>query len=247
MLFNSIHFLLFFPIVLLIYQIIPDRVKYLWLLAASYYFYMSWNARYALLILLSTAITYVSGLLLERENPRETGDASAATSDEKRTAAATPDTGRAAAHLMHSTRRKLIVAASFTLNLAILFYYKYFNFVLGLAARVLAFARISLNVPVFDIMLPVGISFYMFQALSYTMDVYRGEIYAEKNFFRDALFVPFFPQLVAGPIERSKNLLKQLAVPHKLKLANMREGLLLMLWGYFLKSKRRILVFSNMS
>ena len=237
MLFNSIHFLLFFPIVLLIYQIIPDRVKYLWLLAASYYFYMSWNARYALLILLSTAITYASGLLLERENMRETGGA----------AAAAPDAKRAAAHLTHPTRRKLIVAASFTLNLAILFYYKYFNFVLGLAARVLAFARISLNVPVFDIMLPVGISFYMFQALSYTMDVYRGEIYAEKNFFRDALFVPFFPQLVAGPIERSKNLLKQLAVPHKLKLANMREGLLLMLWGYFLKSKRRILVFSNMS
>ena len=86
MLFNSIHFLLFFPIVLLIYQIVPDRVKYLWLLAASYYFYMSWNARYALLILLSTAITYVSGLLLERENPRETGDTAPATSDEQRAA-----------------------------------------------------------------------------------------------------------------------------------------------------------------
>ena len=231
MLFNSIHFLLFFPIVLLIYQIIPDRVKYLWLLAASYYFYMSWNARYALLILLSTAITYVSGLLLERE----TGSAAATTPDAKRAAAATPDTGRAAAHLTHSTRRKLIVAASFTLNLAILFYYKYFNFVLGLAARVLAFARISLKVPAFDIMLPVGISFYTFQALSYTMDVYRGDVYAEKNFFKYALFVSFFPQLVAGPIERSKNLLKQLAVPHRLSLANMREGLLLMLWGYFLK------------
>lgn len=122
MLFNSFHFLLFFPIVLLIYQIIPDRVKYLWLLAASYYFYMSWNARYALLILLSTAITYVSGLLLERENPRETGDTAPATPDAKRAAEATPDTGRAAAHLTHSTRRKLIVAASFTLNLAILFY-----------------------------------------------------------------------------------------------------------------------------
>ena len=223
MLFNSIHFLLFFPIVLLIYQIIPDRAKYLWLLAASYYFYMSWNARYALLILLSTAITYVSGLLLERENTREAGDA------------ATPDAKHAVTHTSHTTRRKLIVAASFTLNLAILFYYKYFNFVLGLAAKVLALAHISLNVPVFDIMLPVGISFYTFQALSYTMDVYRGEIYAEKNFFRYALFVSFFPQLVAGPIERSKNLLKQLAVPHKLKLANMREGLLLMLWGYFLK------------
>ena len=217
MLFNSAHFLLFFPIVLLVYQIIPDSVKYLWLLAASYYFYMSWNAKYALLILLSTAITYVSGLLLERISSRE-----ASGRDSRRTKSA-------------ALQRKLVVAASFTLNLSILFFYKYFNFTLGLIARALACAHISLHVPVFDIMLPVGISFYTFQALSYTMDVYRGEIYAEKNFFRYALFVSFFPQLVAGPIERSKNLLKQLAAPKGLRLENMREGLLLMLWGYFLK------------
>ena len=72
----------------------------------------------------------------------------------------------------------------------------------------LHFAHIELNVPTFDIILPVGISFYTFQALSYTMDVYRDEVYAEKNFIRYALFVSFFPQLVAGPIERSKNLLR---------------------------------------
>jgi D-alanyl-lipoteichoic acid acyltransferase DltB (MBOAT superfamily) len=99
----------------------------------------------------------------------------------------------------------------------------------------LAKIHIKLNAPVFDIVLPVGISFYTFQALSYTIDVYRDEIYAEKNFFRYALFVSFFPQLVAGPIERSKNLLKQLAVPQKFNFDNMREGLLLMLWGYYLK------------
>lgn len=89
--------------------------------------------------------------------------------------------------------------------------------------------------PVFDIILPVGISFYTFQALSYTMDVYRNEIYAEKNFFRYALFVSFFPQLVAGPIERSKNLLKQLGMPKKFNFEKVKEGILLMLWGYFLK------------
>jgi hypothetical protein len=125
MLFNSIAFLLFFPIVCILYFCIPAsliKARNILLLVASYYFYMSWNARYALLILLSTAITYVSGLLLERENPRETGDTAPATPDAKRAAEATPDTGRAAAHLTHSTRRKLIVAASFTLNLAILFY-----------------------------------------------------------------------------------------------------------------------------
>lgn len=84
-------------------------------------------------------------------------------------------------------------------------------------------------------LLPVGISFYTFQALSYTMDVYRGDIYAERNFIRYALFVSFFPQLVAGPIERSKNLLRQLAEPKKFNYDEAREGLLLMLWGFFLK------------
>lgn len=94
---------------------------------------------------------------------------------------------------------------------------------------------IELNVPVLDIVLPVGISFYTFQALGYTIDVYRNEIYAEKNFLRYALFVSFFPQLVAGPIERSKNLLKQLAIPSRIEFKNIVEGLYLMLWGYFLK------------
>lgn len=92
-----------------------------------------------------------------------------------------------------------------------------------------------LNQPTFDVLLPVGISFYTFQALGYTIDVYRGDIYPEKSFLRYALFVSFFPQLVAGPIERSKNLLKQLAVPQKAKFENFHHGLLLMLWGFFLK------------
>lgn len=204
MLFNSMGFLIFFPIVVLIYFIIPRRIKNIWLLVASYYFYMCWNAKYALLLLSSTAVTYISGILLERAKGRE-------------------------------VRRKWIVAASFLLNLGILFYYKYINFMLELAGGIFRAAHIELNVPVFDIILPVGISFYIFQALSYTMDVYRGEIYAEKNFFRYALFVSFFPQLVAGPIERSKNLLKQLAEPKKFDYDRVREGLLLMLWGYFLK------------
>ena len=99
----------------------------------------------------------------------------------------------------------------------------------------LHFAHIELNVPTFDIILPVGISFYTFQALSYTMDVYRDEVYAEKNFIRYALFVSFFPQLVAGPIERSKNLLRELAAPKKFNYDAFIEGTLLMLWGYFLK------------
>ncbi len=211
MLFNSLDFLIFFPIVLLVYFIIPKRVKYIWLLIASYYFYMCWNAKYAILILISTIITYVSGLLLENVKNKTIIESK------------------------KNIQKKLIVAVSFLSNLGILFYFKYINFTLDVVKDILATVNVDLNIPVFDILLPVGISFYTFQALSYTMDVYRDEIYAEKNFFRYALFVSFFPQLVAGPIERSKNLLKQLAVPKQFDYDKAREGILLMLWGFFLK------------
>ncbi len=211
MLFNSLDFLIFFPIVVLIYFAIPSKAKNLWLLIASYYFYMCWNAKYALLILASTVITYVSGLLIEKIKHMDIE------------------------FVKQVKFKKWVVAFSFLLNLGILFYFKYINFAFITLSRIFSKVHIQLNAPVFDIILPVGISFYTFQALSYTMDVYRDEIYAEKNFFRYALFVSFFPQLVAGPIERSKNLLIQLATPKKFQFANFREGLLLMLWGFFLK------------
>ncbi len=211
MLFNSVEFLIFFPIVLLVNFILPKKIRYIWLLVASYYFYMCWNAQYALLILTSTVITYLSGLALEFVKNRDLVE-------KKKT-----------------LFKNLIVAVSFLSNLGILFYYKYINFTMELLTELFANFHVELNTPTFDIVLPVGISFYTFQALSYTMDVYRDEIYAEKNPLRYALFVSFFPQLVAGPIERSKNLLKQLAVPKNFSYESAREGLLLMLWGYFLK------------
>lgn len=211
MLFNSIDFLIFFPIVLLIYYVIPNKVKYIWLLVASYYFYMCWNARYALLLLFSTLITYLSGLAIEKI--KQSGNT----------------------EVIISRNKKIVVALSFGLNLLLLFYFKYFNFVLGTIAKLFGLVHVQLTIPTFDIVLPVGISFFIFQALSYTMDVYRDEIYAEKNFFRYALFVSFFPQLVAGPIERSKNLLKQLAIPKKFDFELAKEGFLQMLWGFFLK------------
>lgn len=211
MLFNSMEFLIFFPIVLVIYYIIPDKIKYLWLLMTSYYFYMCWNVEYALLILISTIITYISGLLIEKIKHLDCQD------DKK------------------IKYKKMTVAGSFFINLGILVYFKYTNFFIETLNMIFQNIGISLSIPAFDIILPVGISFYTFQALSYTMDVYRDDIYAEKNFYRYALFVSFFPQLVAGPIERSKNLLKQLAVPKKFNFEMAREGFLLMLWGYFLK------------
>lgn len=131
--------------------------------------------------------------------------------------------------------KRAVVALSFFLNLTILIYFKYINFALYVINKIFHVFHVGLTVPDFDILLPVGISFYTFQALSYTMDVYREEIYAEKNFFRYALFVSFFPQLVAGPIERSKNLLKQLVKPKRFDFEAAVDGFILMLWGFFLK------------
>ena len=211
MLFNSIDFLIFLPIVLVIYYIIPMKYKHIWLLISSYYFYMCWNAKYVLLIFVSTVITYLSGILIDKV---------------EKTWPDVNDIGK---------YKKLILALSFVSNLGILFYFKYINFTLDIVTRVLSKVNISMNVPVFDVILPVGISFYTFQALSYSVDVYRGEVAPEHDFFRYALFVSFFPQLVAGPIERSKNLLTQLREPRKFDFGYAFDGILLMLWGFFLK------------
>lgn len=206
MLFNSLDFLIFFPIVVLLYFIIPKKIRYIWLLVASYYFYMCWNAEYALLIGVSTLITYISGLFLG---------------------------------IFEKTwLRKLVVALSFISNLGILVFYKYFDFILENVNVVLNQFGAQLVENPFDIILPVGISFYTFQALSYTVDVYRKEIEPEKNPLKYALFVSFFPQLVAGPIERSKNLLNQVKKIDKIKLWNydrVANGVVLMVWGMFQK------------
>ncbi len=207
--FNSSDFLIFFPIVTLLYFVLPQRVRWVWLLGASYYFYMGWNPRYAILIATSTVVTYLCGLLIDRENRR---------------------------HNVHAKARKLFwIAFGFSLNLTLLFMFKYWGFFSNNVIAIGELLHITIEMPQFDILLPVGISFYTFQALGYIVDVYRGEIYAERNLFRYALFVSFFPQLVAGPIERSKNLLVQINKPHYFNPTNVRDGLLLMLWGFFMK------------
>lgn len=212
MLFNSYDFMLFFPIVVLIYFFIPSKLRYIWLLLASYYFYMGWNSRYAILIALSTVITYLSGMLLDKINQKESKN--------------------------DKLYKKMVVAGSFISNLGILVFFKYSDFLLQNLNSILSIAGIKIIEKPFDILLPVGISFYTFQALSYTMDVYRGELKAEKNILKYALFVSFFPQLVAGPIERSKNLLKQVSHIAELQLWDYERitcGMILMLWGFFLK------------
>ncbi|MBR6771138.1 MAG: MBOAT family protein [Lachnospiraceae bacterium] len=211
MLFNSLDFLIFFPIVVLIYFLIPKKIKYLWLLAASYYFYMCWNPKYILLMLLSTVLTWITGLALE--NFREKG--------------------------LSKKWQKGCIAACFIINLGILALFKYFDFFLENINLILEKLGMQMVEKPFDLLLPVGISFYTFQALSYIVDVYREEVKVEKNLARYALFVSFFPQLVAGPIERTDNLLRQINHIPTMKLKNhyerITDGLVYMLYGFFLK------------
>ena len=131
--------------------------------------------------------------------------------------------------------KKICLVSSLVLNLGILFLFKYYNFVAENLTFLLTQLGLSAPMPSFSLLLPVGISFYIFQALGYSIDVYRGKTVVEKNFFTYALFVSFFPQLVAGPIERSTNLLQQFKVKHSFSYENVMEGVRLMLWGYFLK------------
>lgn len=215
MVFNSIDFLLFFPIVLLIYFILPSKIRYIWLLISSYYFYICWNPVYVLLLFLSTVITYCCGFVTDkiRDNP----------------------------NFKPRVREKLMFLSlilSFVSNLGILIYFKYADFIIDTVNLLLYEMHINPIHSSIDVLLPVGISFYTFQALGYTVDVYRGSVKAEKNLLKYALFVSFFPQLVAGPIERSKNLLKQIheEPAHKLwDYQRVTYGFVMMLWGFFIK------------
>lgn len=203
MLFNTLEFLFFFPMVLAAYYLIPHRYRWILLLIASYYFYMCWNYRYIILIAASTLIDYFAALGMGR----------------------TPQ----------KPIRRLLLITSLTANLGMLFFFKYFDFFTGSVNSLFAEFNIFYNMPGFDVLLPVGISFYTFQTLSYTIDVYNGKRPPEKHLGVFAVYVSYFPQLVAGPIERSTTLMPQFFEKHKLKYQNIRDGLMLMTWGLFKK------------
>lgn len=202
MLFNSLDFLLFFPVAFLIYRLLPHRFRWILLLIASYYFYMSWRVEYAVLILFSTVVDYYAAIFMEKE---EVGG------------------------------RKKWLWASLASNLGLLFFFKYHNFLSGSVNEVFQASGWALQIPYHEFLLPVGISFYTFQTLSYTIDVYRGEKKAERHFGIFALYVSFFPQLVAGPIERSTRLLPQFFEQKTISRSDISDGLKQMIWGFFKK------------
>ncbi|MBT2159766.1 MBOAT family O-acyltransferase [Zobellia barbeyronii] len=203
MLFNSFEFLLFFPIVAILYYLITPKYRWVFLLVASYYFYMNWQPIYAILIFTSTLVTYLCALKID----------------------STPV----------QSRKKAYLTASLIINLGILFLFKYYNFFNDSIFGLLNDWGIRMTLPNFDLLLPVGISFYTFQAVGYTIDVYRGDIKSEKHFGIYALFVSFFPQLVAGPIERAVNLLPQFKETKIFNYQQAVQGIKLMIWGYFMK------------
>ncbi|MCB0304585.1 MAG: MBOAT family protein [Calditrichaeota bacterium] len=203
MLFNSFEFMIFFPLVVIGYFLLPPRFRWAFLLGASYYFYMCWKAEYLVLIVISTLIDYVAGLRMGKTAVR--------------------------------SRRKKYLLLSLVANLGILFTFKYANFFSESLRVALNQFNIFYDMPMFDLLLPVGISFYTFQSMSYTIDVYRGEQQPERHLGKFALYVAFFPQLVAGPIERSLRLLPQFDRVFKFDYERVVSGLRLMLWGFFKK------------
>ena len=206
MLFNSIAFLLFFPVVCAIYYCIPAswlRARNVWLLLASYYFYMSWEPVYALLLLTTTVVTYFAALGISRFQ-------------------------------LQRARRGCLVAA-IVLCLTVLMLFKYYGFLASNIEELLRGCGWTMTMPRMRWLLPVGISFYTFQAIGYTVDVFRRTTPAERDFPTYALFVAFFPQLVAGPIERSTHLLPQFHEQHRFDYDRALAGVCMMMWGYFLK------------
>lgn len=203
MLFNSFEFLVFLPIVFLLYWLVFKwrQTQNVFIVVASYVFYGWWAWRFLVLIFITTLLSYLSGILIER----------------------------------YRDKAKWICGTNIAINIGILCYYKYVNFFADNLEALINQFGYQLDWVTLDVILPVGISFYTFQALSYTIDVYRRDTNATKDFIAFTSFISFFPQLVAGPIERSTNLLPQFLKPRRFDYTNAVIGMRQILWGFFKK------------
>ncbi len=213
MLFNSLEFLVFLPIVFVLYWFVFQKREWqnLLIVIASYVFYGWWDWRFLFLIAFTSVCSYYSGLLIEYYRGRRNEEGG-------------------------KRRQRLVCASNLILNFLILGVFKYYNFFAdSLAQLVWSLFHYQLDWVTLNVILPVGISFYTFQALSYTIDVYRKDVPVTKNIIEFCAFISFFPQLVAGPIERAKNLLPQFQRDRHFDYVQAVDGCRQMLWGFFKK------------
>ncbi|OHD68445.1 MAG: hypothetical protein A2W19_14075 [Spirochaetes bacterium RBG_16_49_21] len=202
MFFTSLEYILFFVAAVCIFFALPQRFRWVFLLGASYFYYLWLDPRYGILIGTTTVIVYGTALAMHRKSPLV---------------------------------KKLLAAASLVSNLSILLLLKYYNFFNNSLKDLFTALGLGYNVPEFFFLMPIGISFYTFQALGYTIDIYRGTREPERNFGIFALYVSFFPVLLSGPIERSTTLLPQFYKKADFNYERIRDGLMLMAWGFFQK------------
>lgn len=223
MLFNSFDFAVFLVVVLLGYNLLRTPGQNIWLLCASYTFYGIWDWRFLTLIAFSTTLDYfvagkmhsLDGKLSKQQSHSLTSDSAEVSGNDR-------------------TRKRLLLLSLFC-NLALLGTFKYFNFFVDSFVAFGALIGLNLDTPALRLLPPVGISFYTFQSMAYSIDVYRREIKPERNFITFALFISYFPQLVAGPIERARQLLPQFRRQRQITLDCVRSGLVLLLVGLFKK------------
>lgn len=206
MLFNSVEYWIFLPLVWLLYFAIPQKFRWIWLLLASYVFYGFWKVEFAALMAFTSLIDWVSALQIEKNGQK--------------------------------TKKMFWLWFSILSNVGMLFMFKYFNFALGSTQLARDLYNSPLTAWIIELgkyTIPAGISFYTFQSISYVIDVYRGEEKAQKNLPRFMLFVSFFPQLVAGPIERFGKLNSQLFAQYIPRWDDIRDGSRIIIYGLFLK------------
>lgn len=228
MFFTSYEFIGFFVLLLVLYYIIPRKWQWILLLTASYLFYFAADPKFLLYILATTVLTYGAARIIEQNFARQRAYLKERKEELGR------EEKKAYKNVQGKIRRRWLVLC-LVLVLGILAVTKYTNFVIANINNVLGAVGQTRHLSFVNLILPLGISFYTFQAVGYLVDVYRENVPAEKNFFRYALFVSFFPQLIQGPISRFGDLSRTLWAEHAFCWENVRDGLFRMLWGYFKK------------
>ncbi len=236
MLINSLEFLLFVILVVLIYKVVPKKIKWTVLLVASYVFYFSNSTKLTVFLMISTLSIYFVALKMKKidENTNKEIFALKESNQKKDNS---KDEKEIKKILKHKAKlhKKIVLTIGILLNLGILIFLKYSGFIGEEINSMLKIFHVNANVPILNFVLPLGISYYTLQAISYIVDVYRGKIEPDKNLGRVALFLSFFPQIVEGPIGRYDKLANQLYEGHEITYKNSCYGMQLMLWGFFKK------------